>query len=42
MSANERSVATLKSQKHWPNGIIESLEQAVETRKYLAHHFLRE
>lgn len=35
-------VRGLKSQKHWPNGIIESLEQAVETRNYLAHHFLRE
>jgi hypothetical protein len=32
----------LKSQEHWPEGVIESLEQAVETRNYLAHHFLRE
>jgi hypothetical protein len=35
-------VRGLKSQGHWPTGIIESLEQAVETRNYLAHHFLRE
>ena len=35
-------VRGLKSQAHWPEGLIESLEQAVETRNYLAHHFLRE
>jgi hypothetical protein len=32
----------LKSQDHWPEGMIESLEQAVQARNYLAHHFLRE
>jgi hypothetical protein len=35
-------VRGLKSLSHWPEGMIESLEQAVETRNYLAHHFLRE
>ena len=35
-------VRGLKSQTHWPEGMIKSLEQAVETRNYLAHHFLRE
>lgn len=35
-------VRGLKSQEHWPEGMIGSLEQAVETRNYLAHHFLRE
>lgn len=35
-------VRGLKTQGHWPEGMIESLEQAVETRNYLAHHFLRE
>jgi hypothetical protein len=35
-------VRGLKIQSHWPEGMIESLEQAVETRNYLAHHFLRE
>ena len=32
----------LKSQAHWPDGLIESLQEAVDTRNYLAHHFLRE
>jgi hypothetical protein len=35
-------VRGLKSQPHWPDGMIDSLEQAVQTRNYLAHHFLRE
>jgi hypothetical protein len=35
-------VRGLKSQGHWPEGMVEPLEQAVETRNYLAHHFLRE
>jgi hypothetical protein len=35
-------VRGLKSQDHWPEGMVESLEQAVEARNYLAHHFLRE
>jgi hypothetical protein len=34
-------VRGLKSQDHWPNGMIDSLEEAVQTRNYLAHHFLR-
>lgn len=37
-----RVIHGLKSQEHWPEGVIEELEQAVETRNYLAHHFLRE
>lgn len=32
----------LKSQPHWPAGMIEQLELAAETCNYLAHHFLRE
>jgi hypothetical protein len=35
-------VRGLKSQAHWPDGMIDSLQEAVETRNYLAHHFLRE
>jgi hypothetical protein len=35
-------VRGLKTQDHWPDGMTESLEQAVEARNYLAHHFLRE
>jgi len=35
-------VRGLKTQGHWPEGMIESLEQGVEARNYLAHHFLRE
>lgn len=35
-------VRGLKTQGHWPEGMVESLEQAVEARNYLAHHFLRE
>jgi hypothetical protein len=34
-------VRGLKSQDHWPDGIIDSLEEAVQTRNYLVHHFLR-
>jgi hypothetical protein len=34
-------VRGLKSQDHWPDGLIDSLEEAVQTRNYLAHHFLR-
>jgi hypothetical protein len=34
-------VRGLKSQGHWPDGMIDSLEAAVQTRNYLAHHFLR-
>lgn len=35
-------VRGLKSQDHWPDGLVDSLEAAVQTRNYLAHHFLRE
>ena len=35
-------VRGLKSQAHWPDGMIDSLQEAVETRNYLADHFLRE
>ena len=34
-------VRGLKSQDHWPDGMIDSLEEAVQARNYLAHHFLR-
>jgi hypothetical protein len=34
-------VRGLKSQDHWSDGMIDSLEEAVQTRNYLAHHFLR-
>ena len=32
----------LKGQAHWLDGMIDSLKEAVHTRNYLAHHFLRE
>jgi hypothetical protein len=35
-------VRGLKSQARWPDGMIDSLQEAVDTRNYLAHHFLRE
>ena len=35
-------VRGLKSQAHWPDGLIDSLQEAVNARNYLAHHFLRE
>jgi hypothetical protein len=35
-------VRGLKNQSHWPAGLVEQLEMAVEIRNYLAHHFLRE
>lgn len=35
-------VRGLKSQGYWPEGMMEFLEQAVDARNYLAHHFLRE
>jgi hypothetical protein len=37
-----KMVRGLKSQTHWPDGVIDSLDGAVQTRNYLAHHFLRE
>ena len=35
-------VRGLKGQDHWPEGIADDLEAAVQARNYLAHHFLRE
>jgi len=35
-------VRGLKSQSHWPAGMIDELERAAQARNYLAHHFLRE
>lgn len=35
-------VRGLKSQAHWPDGMIDSLKEAVYARNYVAHHFLRE
>lgn len=32
----------MKNQAHWPQGLVDKLLEAVETRNYLAHHFLRE
>ena len=32
----------IKSQSHWPEGLIDELESAVRARNYLARHFLRE
>jgi hypothetical protein len=32
----------MRTQSHWPDGMVDSLLQAVEIRNYLAHHFLRE
>ena len=35
-------VRGLKTQDHWPDGVPEALETAVETRNFLAHYYLRE
>ena len=35
-------VRGMKTQDHWPDGLVNELEGAVELRNYLAHHFLRE
>jgi hypothetical protein len=35
-------VRGLKSQPHWPEGMTDELQCAVDARNYLAHHFLRE
>lgn len=35
-------VRGMKTQDHWPDGLVDELEGAVELRNYLAHHFLRE
>lgn len=35
-------VRGMKNQGHWPAGMTEDLEQAVELRNHLAHNFLRE
>ncbi len=32
----------MKTQEHWPEGLVDKLLEAVEIRNYLAHHFLRE
>ncbi|RSN61527.1 hypothetical protein DMH01_15575 [Amycolatopsis sp. WAC 04182] len=32
----------LRTQDHWPAGLVAELDQAVKARNYLAHHFLRE
>jgi hypothetical protein len=32
----------MRSQEHWPEGLVTKLVEAVEIRNYLAHHFLRE
>ncbi len=32
----------MKNQPHWPEGLGGKLEQAIEIRNWLAHHFLRE
>lgn len=32
----------IKTQSHWPEGLVDKLLEAVEIRNYLAHHFLRE
>jgi hypothetical protein len=35
-------VRGIKNQDHWPCGIAAELEEAVDARNFLAHHFLRE
>jgi hypothetical protein len=32
----------MKTQPHWPEGLVDKLLEAVDIRNYLAHHFLRE
>jgi hypothetical protein len=32
----------MRTQEHWPEGLVTKLLEAVEIRNYLAHHFLRE
>lgn len=32
----------LRTQTHWPDGVVVEGDHAVEARNYLAHHFLRE
>ncbi|WP_410646532.1 hypothetical protein [Amycolatopsis sp. cmx-4-54] len=32
----------LRTQDHWPAGLVAELDQAIEARNFLAHHFLRE
>lgn len=32
----------MRTQEHWPEGLVDKLLEAVEIRNYLAHHFLRE
>jgi hypothetical protein len=35
-------VRGIRTQSHWPHGLLERLLEAVEVRNYLSHHFLRE
>ncbi|WP_336160018.1 hypothetical protein [Amycolatopsis sp. VC5-11] len=32
----------LRTQPHWPDGVVAEVDSAVEARNHLAHHFLRE
>ena len=32
----------LRTQSHWPDGLVQRLLTAIESRNYLAHHYLRE
>lgn len=32
----------MRTQTHWPDGLVDKLLKAVEIRNYLAHHYLRE
>ena len=32
----------MRNQSHWPDGLLERLLTAVDSRNYLAHHYLRE
>jgi hypothetical protein len=32
----------MRTQSHWPDGLVGKLLKAVEIRNYLAHHYLRE
>lgn len=32
----------MRTQSHWPDGLVERLLTAVDSRNYLAHHYLRE
>ncbi|MGI8515138.1 MAG: hypothetical protein ACR2NT_08330 [Acidimicrobiia bacterium] len=32
----------MRTQSHWPDGLVDRLLKAVKVRNYLAHHYLRE